>query len=305
MSSAAYSQAPGAIGCAARPAPGRELRGRVESVFARSAHLRAQDTFLTLGGCGLPKHPFSILTPQFPTGLRMGQGFALRGPNLWLEWGPVIDLGGLRRFHPAQKIARLARPADFARALEAARETERGLPGQAGLFALVADGDHISRACGPHAPEELMRERAERLALRLGRAAAGRDWTGFILTAGDMAGLGLGLTPSGDDFLAGMLAALRFYGLSGGEITPQAVLDAVAANAAGRTSAFSGFLLRGAAKGLVAEPVCRWLCAVCAGKIRLTATATRQVLEMGSSSGADTLAGLIAGLTAATESLCA
>jgi len=334
MSHAPCSRARGAIGCAALPVPGREVRGVIEYVFARSAHLRAPDVFLTLGSPELPKHPFSILTPHFPAGLRVGDGFSLRERGLWLDAGPIVDLCGLRRYRPAQNIARLAGPAALARTIEAARETARAACDRGGLFP-PAPGAAPGRpaaspawTCGPNGPrapqaaqspdrpkdpEELLRGRAGRLAARLGVAASARDWDGFELTARDLAGLGPGLTPSGDDFLAGMLAALRFYGLSGGERVPQAVLDHLAGSAARRTSAFSGFLLRGAAQGLVAEPVCRWLCAVCAGKTRLAAQATLRVLDMGSSSGADTLAGLIAGLTARSaanvcgtrEQLCA
>lgn len=292
MSAPASPRAPGAIGCAARPLPGREARGVIERVFARSAHLRAGGVFLTLGGPSLPRHPFSILTPQFPSGLTAGGGFVLSERALRLECGPSLDLSGLRRYAPAQKIARPAGPAAIARTLEAARGAALG---QSGLFRLVPGEGVPEPAAGP---EALLRERAGLLAGRLFRAARASDWAEFESAARDLAGLGLGLTPSGDDFLAGMLAALRFCGRSGGRPVPREALERTAATAASRTSAFSGFLLRGAAAGLVAEPVCRWLCAVCAGKIRLATLATRQVLTLGSTSGADTLAGLIAGVGA-------
>jgi hypothetical protein len=311
MSAPACSQTRGAIGSAARPAPGREVRGVVERVFARSAHLRAGDAFVTLGEPGLPRHPFSILIPRFPDGLTAGGGFSLRERGLWLQAGFALDLSGLRRYQPAQKVARLAGPAALARTLAAARETTWGPAGRAGqssIFYPAPDGAAARPARGsspPPGPEDLLRGRALALGRRLGAAAAGRDWDGLAVLARELAGLGLGLTPSGDDFLAGMLAALRFCGLSGGARAPQAVLDRAAAGAAARTSAFSGFLLRGAARGLVAEPVSRWLCFACAGKTRLAVPASRRVLEMGSTSGADTLAGLIAGVAAATGVACA
>jgi hypothetical protein len=110
-------------------------------------------------------------------------------------------------------------------------------------------------------------------------------------------GLGPGLTPSGDDIVAGALCALR---LLGGEKTFTAALaDHVTGAALTRTTALSATLLRLAAQGDVAAEVGRVFMGI-TGHACLDEPA-RRLLEIGHTSGADLAAGLLAGGAAALE----
>jgi hypothetical protein len=107
-------------------------------------------------------------------------------------------------------------------------------------------------------------------------------------------GLGPGLTPSGDDFLAGALAALRWRAVASPFATQLA--KAVTTQASKRTNKISAALLRYAAEGLLYAPAADLGNALGAGDEQGAIAATRDLLDLGASSGADTLAGILAGL---------
>jgi|GEM_PF-3159614 len=99
-------------------------------------------------------------------------------------------------------------------------------------------------------------------------------------------GLGPGLTPSGDDFLMGALAALD--GL--GQTNMHAALGAAVVAAAGGTSPLSASLLRAAAAGHVGEKLHVMVAALLAGD---TDAAIAAAARIGHTSGWDALAGAV------------
>jgi hypothetical protein len=110
-------------------------------------------------------------------------------------------------------------------------------------------------------------------------------------------GLGHGLTPSGDDFLAALITV--FYLPDGPfpeECRQIGQYWASAANSS--TTAVSAFLLHTAAEGRAREPVSEFIAAMANNRSDAILQTARQVLAFGSSSGTDWLAGLIAGLEA-------
>jgi hypothetical protein len=120
-----------------------------------------------------------------------------------------------------------------------------------------------------------------------------------VLAAAAMAllGRGPGLTPAGDDVLAGTLAALRVLGPSLSEpvagrvaATADRLSAAVLGPARERTTALSAQLLAYADRGAVALPVADVLRAV-AGRGALVASAAR-LARVGHTSGSDLLIGI-------------
>ncbi|MEO5939280.1 MAG: DUF2877 domain-containing protein [Candidatus Limnocylindrales bacterium] len=113
--------------------------------------------------------------------------------------------------------------------------------------------------------------------------------------AARLIGLGPGLTPSGDDALAGFLAGLQAFGhpMAGFAIGALDDLEA-------RTSAVSATLLRQAASGAFAECVHEVLAGLLDPDRLKAAPAMARAAERGASSGIDCLVGIIAGLDAAT-----
>lgn len=144
-------------------------------------------------------------------------------------------------------------------------------------------------------PSALGQELAQLLARR-------RDWLCAALTAGDreaacrhaqaMLGLGPGLTPAGDDFLAGLLAVLH---LPDGPAWPlRDIGGLLVADAGRRTNAISVAMLRAAAQGRVRECVIALLRELVAGDPRTVDEALARVLAIGSTSGSDMAAGVLA-----------
>lgn len=104
-----------------------------------------------------------------------------------------------------------------------------------------------------------------------------------------LAGLGNGLTPAGDDFLCGvMLWAWLAHP------TPAEFCRAIAETATPRTTTLSAAFLRSAAQGECHAAWHRLLAALASNSGPELEAATHQVLAHGATSGADTLAGFLA-----------
>ncbi len=128
------------------------------------------------------------------------------------------------------------------------------------------------------------------------------DLAGAVEAAERMVGLGLGLIPSGDNMINGLLLGLRLLGgaISGGT---RAVWladwlgAAVTSDASRRTTSLGATLLHCAARGQAAEEVSAVLRGL-AGQEPL-GPAIRKLLATGQSQGADLAWGLVAGCRAA------
>jgi hypothetical protein len=109
-----------------------------------------------------------------------------------------------------------------------------------------------------------------------------------------LVGAGLGLTPSGDDALCGVLLGLR---LAGRPALRRALWAAVAPRL-GSTTSLSAALLTESAEGYAVPPVGRLVEALAAGDHAGVRAATVQVRAIGHTSGADLLGGLAGALDA-------
>ena len=114
--------------------------------------------------------------------------------------------------------------------------------------------------------------------------------------AAALAGLGPGLTPAGDDWLAGWLIGLRLWEA----VHPHAarrqigeIAAAVVRAAAGRTHPLSLALLRAAGEGQVSAPWHALLDSVADHDLPRLETAVERILNYGETSGADMLAGFL------------
>lgn len=149
-------------------------------------------------------------------------------------------------------------------------------------------------SAGPYDAALRRREAALDAALTVGDDFAAVD------AASALIGLGPGLTPSGDDVVAGALAALRLLGPAAGAAQAAPLAAALAAGghaAAGRTTSLSAALVRHADAGEVAAPAADVLLAL-AGRGTLEA-AVESVLAVGHTSGHDLARGIVLGGRAA------
>jgi hypothetical protein len=111
--------------------------------------------------------------------------------------------------------------------------------------------------------------------------------------AGVLGGLGPGLTPAGDDMLAGIVLTLHTAGVAEARLAT--------AVAGVRSTDLSMAALRWAARGHSIEPAHAVLVAVAAGDDEEVVTAARRLCAHGATSGADLLLGIQLALTASNS----
>ena len=104
----------------------------------------------------------------------------------------------------------------------------------------------------------------------------------------DLLGLGLGLTPSGDDILIGAMLALQWLSPELG----RTLSGLVASGCQTRTSAISAAHLRAASRGQAIAPLHAVLVALSKGDRAALGAAREALLDHGAHSGADALSGL-------------
>jgi hypothetical protein len=102
----------------------------------------------------------------------------------------------------------------------------------------------------------------------------------------NLVGLGPGLTPSGDDFLTGALAALDALG----QTNMHVALGRAVVAAADRTSPLSASFLRAAAAGHVGENLHTMIAAIITGEVDDALAAAARIVH---TSGWDALAGAV------------
>ena len=113
------------------------------------------------------------------------------------------------------------------------------------------------------------------------------DKSALTEAATSLTGLGSGLTPAGDDYLLGCMAALWLCGRR--HFLPQ-IDEAIR----GRTTILSEAFLRAAARGLFTEPWHRLAHALLIEDLRSVAQSLDELAKIGASSGLDALAGFAA-----------
>jgi len=127
----------------------------------------------------------------------------------------------------------------------------------------------------------------------LGRASACLEVGDVLGAATALGGAGPGLTPAGDDALAGILIAAR---ARGGYAVEEELVEAAAA---ARTTTLAGAFVRWAARGQSIAPVHDLLGALAQGDRRTAKAARDELCALGASSGADLALGLRLGLCTA------
>lgn len=138
-------------------------------------------------------------------------------------------------------------------------------------------------------------ERAQGPARKLVRALAAQDEAEAARAAASLAGLGQGLTPSGDDFILGAMYAIRL----GDDVDWAVRASHELAGASGpRTTRLSRAWLEAGAKGEASLAWHRLLEAALGGEPGEIESTTRSLLAVGHTSGADALAGFLVTLDA-------
>ena len=184
------------------------------------------------------------------------------------------------------------RPAAPARSAVHRRELVRAL--RDGLAALEAPRG-LGRLLEPSDGDDEIILRARPWARAVAAACASDDVASLADAVRPLLGLGDGLTPSGDDFVGGVLFAQRL--VSAGEANAlDTAVARIVADAASRTHPISARLLADLGAGEGWAPLHDLVAALAAQDAATAVTAARQLTALGHSSGWSLHAGLLIGL---------
>jgi len=266
--------------------------GRVHSAFARACNIEVGAELVTLLGCELGAAPHGITLDArcapLDAWLRAGERALLEQAVLWLpDAGVAVDLSGALRWRGSAAPVAPDNAAVSARLRALHAILVRCAP-QHGIAAAL-----LRRAAAPGALERALAARLGVLLPALARASARRDADALAAAAACLVGLGPGLTPSGDDFLVGWLAALWSRATAEGNCAFLLRLGAILAPAFRRTHAISRQMLADASQGCFAQHLAG-VTAALAGRAQI-GPACEQALAHGHSSGADALCGVLFG----------
>lgn len=250
---------------------------------------------------GIPPGPVSLVVPAagllaageegFRGWLTVEEAVRVRSNQLLLA-GRRIEWTGARVWDPKPPWQQLRETRRHRRRHLVALADQLQREGPAGGLASLApsSGRPSERAVAAGTFDEWVVAAAAPAILRLGKALGRWDDRLAREAAADLAGLGGGLTPSGDDFLVGIMHGL-WTTLPAGEAATQSRVLAEAS--APRTNLLSASLLRAAARGETSGSWHRLFDALLRGEWQALETAASQLLRVGHTSGADSLAGFI------------
>ncbi len=127
----------------------------------------------------------------------------------------------------------------------------------------------------------------------LAEALARRNRRGLKVVTSSMAGLGPGLTPACDDFLAGVLFALALTQNQQADAELAEIAGMLLETAAPRTGEISAAYLKAAHAGEASERWHHLLAAIASGEPAAMEDAAHALMQVGETSGADMLAGFV------------
>jgi len=286
------------LGDAAVPASGQRWRGEVCAVFEHSVHLKAEGRYFTLGAPTLVPHPYSILWNGFAVAATVGLGCTVTKHGLTFENGESLNFRSMQRISPVTRCGTVASQERMLSAMDGAVGAAVHHAEKSEFLVLAVRQKEFSLPDASDVTTAMHRRgglllRAVREAIREG------DYDRLAEAAEELAGFGPGLTPTGDDILAGVFSSLRFRSRSGlpTPFTPDQIVKA-AIGPGRKTSEFSGFLLTSAASGEIALPLADWLDAVHRGDEEAAVRLVDDIAGIGHTSGLDCLAGMVLALRA-------
>jgi hypothetical protein len=253
----------------------REARGTVVSTHPRAVNLMLDDgCVVAVLPAGSPLHPWALATKFDPSLVREGEPVRVSGQVL-VAGSLTIVLEGLAIAELGLRSRPLQQPSEANRYLV---EFVGSPPGE------------------------------DPFDYTLGAVVRAFSEGGVVHELASLVGLGVGLTPSGDDVLVGALAGLDLASEcnSGARLLRQALVESLPVPLEARTTRLSAQMLRAAADGLYAEPVLDVLHALAGGggSPAPVERAAAALARLGHRSGRDTLLGIAAALSHTNARVC-
>lgn len=281
------------------------FQATVESAFAEAVNLvTPHGAILALVSRSAGNGPLNAVVSHPQTLALLCQGDPVSGDGAALNLGKGwrLALTPAVAWDPCPDYSRLARrPQVVARNVAWLRQH---LPLEAPQASLAARPMALTQgAFGSRPSVALVQARAGALIDGVRQGYEQGDLAKITAFAGRLAGLGPGLTPAGDDWLAGWLVGLRAAAAmdASDPLLPlEAVGRAVVASARSRTSRLSLAFLQAAADGAVAEPWHALLAALVDADPAPLRHAAAEIMRHGATSGSDMLAGFLAAFAEGT-----
>jgi len=300
-------------------------RGTVHSGFEQAVNLRVPGGPLVgVVGPAAGNGPATIVLKTvgrsgfLASGIDAGQPWAAQTRRLVLaDRRVIVDLSEARVW-PAAPTRRTVPFDEAERRIRRARELAARQAPRGGLAPLLGGFEslfgEIRRV--PEAPERPhhragtpaldRRHQADPLIARASAASRAlvtawraRDPTAVHRAAVALSGLGPGLTPSGDDLLAGFLIGIERFGAPASHDCvglDAGLVEAVTAATTGRTTDVAVARVARAANGLIEERIEAVVAAILTGDGRDLGESVARAATWGHTSGIDTLVGLFLGL---------
>lgn len=249
---------------------------RLHSAFANALNFRRGKVIVSLVPPRAGAGPLNVVLRQLPPGAKR-----LRATRFYF----YIDENRLRK-EPEARYSSLVPPVD------APPETvQANVEALALILARRSPPKSLAFIFDPALEKDFSRVFERHLLARFKKGIAyfaARDYARGVKT---MRGLGLGLTPSGDDFISGLLAGYNFA-MRSLRFDAGARIERIFFHAEGANLVSNSFI-RCSYEGRVNEAVRRLLTALGGGSRRELEAAAGRALENGHTSGADFCAGLV------------
>lgn len=268
----------------------RPRSGHVLAAFSRSCYLDLDGQVVALVAPALLNGPLNVVVDADAWGDRVAAGAVATSTDrvVRIGGGVEIELAGavvwdaaLPRWPRIDAVALLEHTARLGRLL-ASEAPEGGL-------ARTATGAHA-----PGGADEILDRAAARAVADLAGGLRHRDAHLAAHAARTLAGLGPGLTPSGDDILLGCLLALAVLPAEG----TARIRDAIVSATRDRTTRISQAYLHAAAHGEAGAPWHGLIAGLAASATSRVTDAARRVMAFGETSGSDMLAGFLLSVNA-------
>jgi len=276
--------------------------GKVLAVLSTTIYLSGDDgEILWVAPEEVPLHRRGLRASFQPGSLRVGQGFFAQDSCLQIGPDAVIELDRAIEWEPPAVESEQAESLPVVNACLQRLFAALPVPGKAAglgqaipLIAAVAGGGGMTTF-----PLDSLIVLAFSPILELVRASLGQDLAEVANRGRELVGLGPGLTPSGDDFLGGLLFAAhslkRAY--PGDFFWEQEVITDLIDWARTRTNPISHTVLSDLALGHGVEPLHDVVKSLLTGQdLRCLMAAVSRLLQTGHTSGWDILAGVLTGM---------
>ena len=264
----------------------------VHSVFENAVNLICKDSLVTIVPQGKPLYPNSILLADninFATDMKLRQGMiaTVDTDNLIIA-EETIGLCGAEEKELHVDTLVLNKPRDLEKRIVVLRNIVRA----------KANGEGLSPIIDANAKQNIYSSFLKPRIEGLLSVISSENTDEVLLLTEKIAGCGIGLTPSSDDFLCGLMAVLLADAITKNKYgSTQKLTKEMAVNAIPKTGFISGQFLRSSAEGYLSEDSLELIAQIYSDRdLQQLEKSALNVAKFGATSGTDTLCGVILAL---------